>query len=354
MDDTLWEDAPPNIPLLRRLVGSDHVSDPKVDAVFEGGGVKAIAQVGAIRAAEKIGLQWNHLGGTSGGAIVAAGLAADLPARQIWDILTKTDLTKLMDVFYLPNVSLLRRFKYFYLPLLPNILLFKGAFEGKEFEALMRRHLRRKEPDGSWRDMTFHDLRVEKQDWWESEHRLKIVATDISRRRPVVFPDDAEHYRDYPSKDDMPVYKAVRMSMSIPLVFKPVTLRERHTGKKCLIVDGGASSNYPIWLFDRPSSAGRPERPTFGFLLDEGTKLHRICTFLGLLWNTVNTAAGAMDRRLSPWDADRTIRIPVGGVSTTDFNLSREKQCRLRDWGYGKAMAFFHRFDWDEHMIKFR
>lgn len=59
---------------LDRLLGADNESR-SVDAVFEGGGVKAIAQVGAARAAEEQGLKWSLLGGTSGGAIVASLLA---------------------------------------------------------------------------------------------------------------------------------------------------------------------------------------------------------------------------------------------------------------------------------------
>ncbi len=354
MDDSIWQETEPDGVLLERVAGTRDPTQAKVDAVFEGGGVKAIAQVGGIRAAERVGLGWNRLGGTSGGAIVASLLAAGLGARRIWEVLTETDLTRMMDVFYLPNVRLLRRFRYFYLPLLPNVLLFKAAFEGREFEELMRRHLL-VEPGGSGaRDMTFGDLRVPKEHWWQSEHRLKLVATDVSRRRPVVFPDDAAQYREYDNGDEMPVYRAVRMSMSIPLVFKPVTLHEKRTGKPCLIVDGGVSSNFPIWLFDRPASAGPPQRPTFGFLLDEGAKIHSTRTVLGLVWSTFHTGMGAMDRRLSPWDADRTIRMPTGGVSTTDFDLPATGQKRLLEWGYGATMAFLRRFDWRAHVKNYR
>jgi len=43
---------------------------------------------------------------------------------------------------------------------------------------------------------------------------------------------------------DMPVYLALRASSSIPLVFKPVKWKGQ------LYVDGGVTSNYPIWAFD--------------------------------------------------------------------------------------------------------
>jgi len=48
----------------------------KVNAVFEGGGVRAIALVGAIAEAERQGIKIHRVAGTSSGAIVASLLAA--------------------------------------------------------------------------------------------------------------------------------------------------------------------------------------------------------------------------------------------------------------------------------------
>src|SRR5262249_53372946 len=67
---------------------------------------------------------------------------------------------------------------------------------------------------------------------------------------------------------NMDVAEAVRRSMSIPFVFQP-------RGDNREIVDGGLSSNFPLWLF---TDAGRKHWPTasidddrlkIGFLLDE-------------------------------------------------------------------------------------
>jgi NTE family protein len=43
----------------------------KVDAVFEGGGVKGIGFVGAVSEIEKSGYEFESLAGTSAGTIVA-------------------------------------------------------------------------------------------------------------------------------------------------------------------------------------------------------------------------------------------------------------------------------------------
>ena len=84
--------------------------------------------------------------------------------------------------------------------------------------------------------------------------------------------DDSEAFRELPGAD-MPVVVAARLSLSYPLLFAAVPLwaidYEAERGKRgalrrCLFTDGGASSNFPIHLFD----AAMPRWPTFGLWLD--------------------------------------------------------------------------------------
>ena len=55
----------------------------KVDAVFEGGGVKGIGLVGAVSVIEKAGYEFENLAGTSAGAIVAGLLAVGFNSEEI-------------------------------------------------------------------------------------------------------------------------------------------------------------------------------------------------------------------------------------------------------------------------------
>lgn len=57
-------------------------ADRRVDAVFEGGGVKGIALIGAAAVIEASGYQFYNLAGTSAGAIVAALLGAGYTAAE--------------------------------------------------------------------------------------------------------------------------------------------------------------------------------------------------------------------------------------------------------------------------------
>ena len=71
---------------------------------------------------------------------------------------------------------------------------------------------------------------------------------------------------------DLPVVVAARLSLSFPFLFSAVPLwavdyeapRDQRTLRRCQFTDGGASSNFPIHLFD----ASVPRWPTFGLWLD--------------------------------------------------------------------------------------
>jgi len=65
--------------------------------------------------------------------------------------------------------------------------------------------------------------------------------------------------------DELSISRAVRMSMSIPVFFEPVSLKDI-SGRTHIIVDGGVLSNYPIWLLD--DGTEDPPWPTFGFKLE--------------------------------------------------------------------------------------
>ena len=63
----------------------------KADAVFEGGGVRGIAFIGAIQVMEASGYEWESLAGTSAGAVVAALLACGYSGEELMGIMSTLD-----------------------------------------------------------------------------------------------------------------------------------------------------------------------------------------------------------------------------------------------------------------------
>ena len=73
----------------------EHAKD--VDLVFEGGGLKGIALVGAYSVLEERGYRPQNIAGTSAGAIVAALLAAGYTAAELRQIIMECDLNSFKD-----------------------------------------------------------------------------------------------------------------------------------------------------------------------------------------------------------------------------------------------------------------
>ena len=79
----------------------------KVDAVFEGGGVKGIGLVGAMTVTEEEGYHFENVAGTSAGAIVASLVAAGYTASEMKAILDSLDYTRFKDPGTMERIPLI-------------------------------------------------------------------------------------------------------------------------------------------------------------------------------------------------------------------------------------------------------
>jgi NTE family protein len=322
-------------------------ADRRVDAVFEGGGVKGIALLGAAAVTEASGYQFYNLAGTSAGAIVAALLGAGYTAAELQPILMDLDFTTLMD----PATVLSR------IPLVGNylgILTDLGMYKGDAFLTLMHEWLATKGVK------TFGDLVLPGETETRYRFKVHVVASDISRGIMLILPDDAQAYGIAPER--LEVALAVRMSMSIPYFFTPVRVTNT-LGQRCYIVDGGLLSNFPIELFDTPPPAV-PAWPTFGFALvsdpTDPTAEVRVeyrvrgpLTLFAALFHTAVVAHDAHAMEL-PDVAARTIRIDDLGIPPTQFDLTQPQKAALYASGQAAAQTFLTTWNFDEYKARFR
>lgn len=199
---------------------------------------------------------------------------------------------------------------------------------------------------------TFASLKRDPPPASGSPYRLRMIATDISRKEMLVLPDDIANYRNPQSgqpfdPDAFKIADAVRMSMSIPYFFQPIILTHHATGEPSTIVDGGVLSNFPVWIFDTDTTT--PVRPTFGFHLvgggGVGGSLNGVIHDLG--WavqeavDIFHTATDAWDKRfMSHSTVVRTCTIDAGTIGTTDFQLSDDEKKWLLQSGRDGATAF--------------
>lgn len=319
------------------------LSEQAADAVFEGGGVKAIAFAGALKAAEEAGFRtWVNVAGTSAGAIVAALLVAGYDADSLRTILEETDYRRFGD-FGLGGR---------YVGGFVNQFRDRGYAHGQYVVAWLRERFRESalgDPDPTFGQVTRDlpsDLTAEERE--RARYPLRVVASDITSGRMLVLPDDIEQYEDERGrpfrKDDFPLVSAVRMSVSYPFLFPPVTLYQG--SRPHYIVDGGLLSNFPVWLFDNR----QPERPTWGFRLRAGVgaeqppyhEVPRLAWQLPLLLAMFHSTMDAWDQlHRDHSSAVRTITIPTDAIGTTDFGLTRTQADELYRSGLETARTFF-------------
>jgi NTE family protein len=187
--------------------------------VFEGGGVKGIAYVGAMQVLEEEGILQDikRVGGTSAGAINATLFALGFTNIQVRNILKKLDFNNFMDDSWgavRDTNRLVNRF---------------GWYKGDFFHEWISGHIKKK-LGGPY--ATFEDLKE------DGKPDLYVYGTNLSTRFGEVF--SHEH------TPKMRIADAVRISMSIPLFFSAV-----RNARDDVYVDGGVLNNYPVKLFDR-------------------------------------------------------------------------------------------------------
>jgi NTE family protein len=321
-------------------------NQPFADLVFEGGGVKGIGLAGAFSTLRERGCAPKSVAGTSAGAITAALVAAGFTSAELDEIVLNLPVQS----FWEDHVPLVG-------PEL-SVLRHRGIYRGQAFYDWMARRLAEK---GVTR---FGQLVDEEADDPERRYRLRVIASDVTHRRMLVLPDDAQHLGIDP--DDMEIAYAVRMSMSIPVFFEPVVHENARTGEEHVIVDGGMLSNFPVWLFD---AHGRdPRWPTFGLLLVEpdpsvpigrripgGQHGVRAGSLLDYVKSLAHTMMEAHDRLyVEKANYARTIPIPTLGVGTTEFDIQPSGVHDLYESGRRAAAHFLDSWDFDSYIAEFR
>lgn len=299
----------------------------KADAVFEGGGSRGVAFIGAIKAMEEANVEWERLAGTSAGAIVATLLASGYKSDEIKEQMDVLDFSKLRGRTILNRIPLLGNI----LELLVHQGIYKNDYLEKWMDSLLSKQGIR----------TFADL---------PDGKLKIIASDVSNGQILILPDDLERYML--THADLKISTAVMMSTCLPFFFRPI-IWKTNGRKKSYILDGGLLSNFPIWIFDTEN----PRFPTFGFhfVKDEINIDPIIPTPIHLFRNIFTTMLQAHDlRHLNDMAIDRTIQIPTGDISTTNFELTDQQTSLLFQSGYDSAKAFLSTWNFKQHKDKRR
>lgn len=350
------------------------------DLVFEGGGAKGMVFVGAMQAFEAAGHDYDRLLGTSAGAITATLLAAGYTSEEMLAAMDEREDDKPVFVGFMgvpgpfqrdyirasATADFLRRVD---IPFIPEWL--ESKVDEKIIDALLKlvqyRHVFSFVEQGGWfaagrfekwmhdklnagtykgQPRKFGDLTLAA--FFEATGvELSLVASDTSAQQILVL-----NHRTAP---DCPVVSAVRMSMSIPLVWQEVEWQAAwglYRGTDLaghMIVDGGMLSNFPIELFVSAQphiTAVMGEKQSeriIGLMIDEklpvagapvvettngGIEWGKLRTVQRVL-RLIDTMTSAHDKQVIEAFESLVVRLPAKGYGTTEFDMSEARRAKL-------------------------
>jgi predicted acylesterase/phospholipase RssA len=263
-------------------------STSPISLVLAGGGVRALAHVGAItRLVQEKHLDTvTHYAGSSAGAIVAALMAAQYTIKELFEYMMQLNLRDFAkDGLVKEGVNLVKTY---------------GIHDNSKLEQSVEQGIAAKLGSNA----TFRQLKT------RTGNTLVVTATNLSTSQTDVF--SAE------KTPDMVISKAIRLSADIPLFFTSC----EHDG--CVYTDGGLLNNLPIDLVPTPTLAIN--------LTSSGVLPRRINNIDSYLYALLETVSDAVDK-LRPKTGD-VIDIDTGDVASTDFDIGLIQKMALVKKGY--------------------
>ena len=365
----------------------------KYDLVFEGGGAKGMVFVGAYEEFVRRGHTFGRLLGTSAGAITAVLLAAGYTSEEMMNALNEQENGKPVFAGFMGEpppftreevlCSAIREFlRNINLKLIPDFIeeRMDDAIAWMLAQSPRFRHLFAFVERGGWyaadRFVTWLRNKLDTGRWTGGERRfspmtlaqffdetnvdLSLVASDTTDSRLLVL--------NHHTAPGCPLVWAVRMSMSIPVVWDEVIWDKTwgaYQGRDITghtVVDGGLLSNFALELFisDEPQvtqlMGPKGDTAVMGWLIDESLPVPPAARARGLivdidvkldelrvvrrLRSLADTATTAHDKMVIDAFAHLVVRLPAQGYGTTEFDMSDERRNVLVAAGQDAMAAY--------------
>lgn len=351
--------------------------------VFQGGSVKGIAYIGAYKSLLDAGLsfeQLENIGGTSAGAINAVLLSVNCSHQEALKLMQTLNFKELLDNDAVSADALLNlkeKTGFAFFGSLVSTSLDStssrassalknsfGLFHGEVIRKWVENVL--KERTGI-DHITFEELHILKLKNPKLYKDIYVTGMNVNNGQTEVF-----SWKDTPNAI---VSDSVRISMSIPFVFKPHQKYIKESGMRIvdpkyaetLYIDGGVNDNYPLFLFDtyeylpdplkekignQGGLCANPE--TLGFKLVERERkdflmgitpessqknlVYFFPFFKAVLSSIYHKQESDHVLAKEQW---RTIYIDTCGINTLDFDLNETKQNILMESGKKAVEEFF-------------
>ena len=255
--------------------------------ILSGGGVRGIAVCGVLKHLHPKLQNLESILGVSVGSIIGFVYAIGYTPEEIEEIVLKKKFSSLI------NISLL------------SLLGKYGLDDGEKILNWLKEYARKKDISD---DITFIEL------YKKTGINFRVGVTNLTESQQEIL--------DCRSWPNLSVYKAIKMSFSIPFVFSSVKFNN------CVYVDGAITDNYPIEVYNDMMSE------TIGIQLVSRKKRCETDTFLSFVSSVMKCLKVQLEDKILD---NRTLCIPAGEVTSMSFDITKDQKIAMIKEAYEMA-----------------
>lgn len=271
----------------------------KYTCLFGGGAIRGLAYVGAIRAMEELGVEFDIIGGSSVGSIFATLLACGYKSYELENLFMKVNFELFKDI---------------HLGLGKGLALSKGGIFVDWLNELIEQKISLKNK----KNISFKDL----------NKALVIITTNLTHFKTQEFSKFVT--------PDFEVAKAIKISSSMPGLMPPF----RYEGTD--LVDGDLQKASPMWRLTDTLNNSESRILEFRLEGDCTSAAKNPISFINTIYSCVTDVATDFVTELyGQNDRFDCVRINTGGIFFADFNLNKEDRRKLIESGYEQTMHYF-------------
>ncbi|MBR6127628.1 patatin-like phospholipase family protein [bacterium] len=271
----------------------------KYTCLFGGGAIRGLAYVGTIRALEELGIEYDIIGGSSVGSIIAALVASGYKSYEIENLFMKVNFDLFKDI---------------HLGIGKPLALSRGEI----FLDWLNELLKNKIQVERGKNVTFKDI----------EKNLVIITTDLTKF-------SSQEFSDFETPD-FEVAKAIKISSSMPGLMAPFEYKGSY------LVDGDLQKASPMWRLSQNLKKSESRILEFRLEGDFNKNEKNPISFINTIYSCVTDVATEFVTEIyGQNDRYDCISINTGDVFFADFNLNKDARRKLINLGYEQTIKYF-------------
>ena len=271
----------------------------KYTCLFGGGAIRGMAYIGTIRALEELGIEYDIIGGSSVGSVMAALIASGYKSYELENLFMKVNFDLFKDIH----------------------LGFGNTFaisKGEIFMDWLNELLLKKNEKVKNKNVTFQDI----------EKKLVIITTNLTKFCNQEFSNF--------QTPDFEVARAIKVSSSMPGLMAPYKYND------CFLVDGDLQKASPMWRLSKTLNNSESRILEFRLEGDYSKDEKNPISFINTIYSCVTDIATDFVTELyGKNDRYDCIRINTGDIFFADFNLSKDERRKLIEIGYTQTIYYF-------------